>query len=70
MQTLSLHAQPEGRWWQAWDICPAAMRLDRFFPLVRVLLIWDNLAGHCSRDLVQWCAEHSILLLSTPCAAS
>src|SRR6266702_8923885 len=49
---------------------PAADQLDRFFPPVRMLLIWDNLAGHKSHSLVQWCAEHGILLLSTPSAGS
>src|SRR5579859_2471540 len=57
---------PEGRRWQDWDIYPAAEQLDRFFPPVQVLLILDNLAGHKSYPLVQWCAEHGILLLWTP----
>lgn len=61
---------PEGRRWQDWDIYPAAEQLDRFFPPVRVLLIWDNLAGHKSYSIVQWCAEHGVLLLSTPNAGS
>ena len=61
---------PEGRRWQDWDIYPAAEQLDRFFPPVRVLLILDNLAGHKSYSLVQWCAEHGILLLWTPTAGS
>ncbi len=61
---------PIGRRWQDWDIYPAADQLDRFFPPVRMLLIWDNLAGHKSHSMVQWCAEHGILLLSTPNAGS
>lgn len=61
---------PIGRRWQDWDIYPAAEQLDRFFPPVRVLLIWDNLAGHKSHNIVQWCNEHGILLLSTPNAGS
>jgi hypothetical protein len=61
---------PQGRRWQDWDIYPAAEQLDRFFPPVRVLLILDNLAGHKSYNLVQWCAEHGILLLWTPTAGS
>lgn len=61
---------PEGRYWQDWDIYPAAEYLDRFFSPVRVLLIWDNLAGHRTQSLVQWCAEHGILRLATPTAAS
>ena len=61
---------PIGRRWQDWDIYPAADQLDHFFPPVRLLLIWDNLAGHKSQSLVQWCAEQGILLLSTPNAGS
>jgi hypothetical protein len=61
---------PEGRRWQDWDIYPAAEQLDRFFPPVSMLLIWDNLAGHKSPSLTQWCAEQGILLLSTPNAGS
>ena len=60
----------EGRRWVDWDIYPGASHLDRFFPPVRVLLILDNLAGHQSHSLVQWCAERGILLLLTPCSGS
>jgi transposase len=61
---------PQGRRWQDWDIYPAAEQLDRFLPPVRMLLIWDNLAGHKSPSMTQWCSQHGILLLSTPNAGS
>jgi len=61
---------PEGRLWQDWYIYAATEQLDRSFPPVRVLLILDNLAGHKSYSFVRWCAEHGILLLSTPNAGS
>ena len=61
---------PEGRRWQDWDPFPAAEQLDRMYPPLRMLLILDNLAGHHSRDWVQWCGEHGIGLLYTPCAGS
>lgn len=35
-----------------------------------MLLVLDNLAGHRSRDFVQWCAEHGICLLYAPNAGS
>jgi transposase len=57
---------PEGRRGPDWDIYPAADQLDRFFPPVRMLLIWDHLAGHKSPSLTQCCAEHGILLLLGP----
>jgi transposase len=63
-------AVPIGRRWQDWYIYSATEQLDRSLPPVRVLLIWDNLAGHKSHSIVQWCAEHGILLLSTPNAGS
>jgi len=61
---------PEGRRWQDWDPFPAAEQLDRLYPPLRMLLILDNLAGHHSRDLLQWCGERGIGLLYTPCAGS
>ncbi|GHO50294.1 transposase [Ktedonospora formicarum] len=60
----------EGCRWQDWDFYPSADQLDRFFPPIRVLLILDNLMGHRSHDLVQWCAEHGICLFYTPNAGS
>ncbi len=61
---------PQGRRWQDWDIYPGADQIDRILPPVRMLLSWDNLAGHKSPSLTQWCAEYGILLLSTPNAGS
>jgi hypothetical protein len=37
---------------------------------VRVLLIWDNLKGHYTLELVQWCAERGIAPLYTPLGGS
>ncbi len=59
-----------GRRWADWHWQPDAAHLDRCFPPVRVLLIWDNLAGHTSYPLVHWCAERGICLLYTPLAGS
>lgn len=61
---------PTGRRWHDWDRYPAADQLDRLFPPVRMLVIWDTLAGHTSHSIVQWCAEHGMLFLSTPNAGS
>ena len=27
-------------------------------PPLRMLLVWDNLAGHCTPDMVLWLVEH------------
>jgi hypothetical protein len=66
----SSRSGPSGATLAGLGIYPAAEQLDRFFPPVRVLLVLDNLAGHKSYPLVQWCAEHGILLLWTPNAGS
>ncbi len=39
-------------------------------PPLRMLLVWDNLAGHHTRSMVQWCLEHGIVPLYTPIAGS
>lgn len=39
-------------------------------PAVRMLLVWDNLAGHHTRDLVAWLIERGIWPLYTPIAGS
>jgi hypothetical protein len=39
-------------------------------PPLRLLLIWDNLAGHLSDNLVRWLLQHGILPLYTPLSGS
>jgi hypothetical protein len=39
-------------------------------PPLRVLLVWDNLAGHYSTELVLWLFQHGILPLYTPLSGS
>lgn len=39
-------------------------------PPLRLILVWDNLAGHTSWALVVWLFEHGILPLSTPLSGS
>lgn len=39
-------------------------------PSLRVLLVWDNLAGHKSADMVVWLCEHGIMPLYTPLGGS
>jgi hypothetical protein len=35
-------------------------------PPLRLILVWDNLAGHLSTELVLWLFAHGVLPLSTP----
>lgn len=39
-------------------------------PPLRALLVWDNLAGHKSPDLVQWLCTHGVMPLYTPLGGS
>jgi hypothetical protein len=39
-------------------------------PPLRLILIWDNLAGHRSPDLVHWLFAHGIMPLYTPLSGS
>jgi hypothetical protein len=39
-------------------------------PPLRLLLIWDNLAGHLSWPIVRWLLRHGILPLYTPLSGS
>ena len=39
-------------------------------PPLRMLLIWDNLAGHSTPEMVLWLFRHGIMPLSTPLSGS
>jgi hypothetical protein len=41
-----------------WDPRPEPERSP-----VRLVLIWDNLSGHKSHEIVRWCVERGIVLL-------
>lgn len=59
-----------GRRWSDWDWHDDATTKDTTLPPVRLLLVWDNLAGHKTPAFVQWCWERGILLLYTPLGGS
>ena len=52
------HCQ-QGETWLGWKLS------DRY-PPVRMILVWDNLAGHRSDPIVTWLFEHGIMPLYTP----
>ncbi len=58
------------RGWGRWDWPPDRHLLDAHLPPIRVIVVLDNLKGHHSYALVQWCAERGILLLHTPVGGS
>ena len=39
-------------------------------PPLRILLVWDNLAGHLTPDLLGWLFEHGVMPLYTPLGGS
>jgi len=63
-----------GRRWSDWDWEPSDLeRLglqEEALPPVRMTLIWDNLAGHHTPDMVRWCLERGIAPLYTPLGGS
>jgi transposase len=59
-----------GRRWADWDWHPDAATWDGHLPPLRVLLIWDNLRGHLTPDLLVWCLWRGILPLYTPLSGS
>src|SRR3954470_8436981 len=58
----------------AWAVWQAGLTLP--FPLphalppLRLLLVWDNLTGHKTPDLVLWLCEHGVMPLYTPVGGS
>jgi hypothetical protein len=60
-----------GTRWRDWRWDGAADPVgEAQLPALRVLLIWDNLAGHHSPAMVDWCVRQGILPLYTPIAGS
>lgn len=58
------------RRWADWDWPADSGLLDAHLPPIRVIVVLDNLKGHHTYSLVQWCAERGILLLHTPVGGS
>jgi hypothetical protein len=57
--------------WQAWQAgLSLPIPLPEKLPPLRMLLIWDNLRGHHTPDLVQWLVAQGIMPLYTPLGGS
>jgi hypothetical protein len=54
--------------WQAGLAMPFTLPHD--LPPLRLLLVWDNLAGHKTPDLVLWLCAHGVMPLDTPVGGS
>jgi hypothetical protein len=57
--------------WHHWrDGLTVTFTLPEDLPPLRLLLVWDNLKGHQTPELMQWLCEHGILPLYTPLSGS
>ena len=63
---LPADALPAVRRWETWLAAPASAPL----PPIRLILIWDNLAGHKTPTLVQWLHQQGSVPLYTPLSGS
>lgn len=59
------------RRWKRWqEGLAVTITLPEELPPLRMLLVWDNLTGHDSVDLVLWLFAHRIMPLFTPLGGS
>jgi hypothetical protein len=57
--------------WREWqDGLTQPITLPDKLPRLRMLLIWDNLAGHSTPEMVLWLFSHGIMPLYTPLRGS
>jgi DDE superfamily endonuclease len=58
--------RPEAARWQTW----LGHEPREPLPALRMILIWDNLAGHLSWSIVHWLFQHGVMPLYTPISGS
>lgn len=57
--------------WAVWqEGLTEPFTLPAELPLLRALLVWDNLAGHKTPELVYWLCAHGVMPLYTPLGGS
>ena len=57
--------------WQTWQQgLKIPITLPAALPALRLLLVWDNLAGHLTPALVVWLFAHGVMPFYTPLGAS
>lgn len=57
--------------WQRWrEGLTLTFTLPEQLPPLRMLLVWDNLIGHQTPELMVWLCEHGVLPLYTPLSGS
>jgi transposase len=57
--------------WEVWqDGLTECFTLPERLPPLRMLLVWDNLAGHKTAEMVVWLYQHGVMPLYTPLGGS
>ena len=57
--------------WEAWQAgLTGRFTLPAELPPLRLLLVWDNLTGHKTPELVRWLCAHGVMPLYTPLGGS
>jgi hypothetical protein len=57
--------------WQRWQQgLTQPVTLPKLLPPLRMLLVWDNLTGHHTPDMVLWLMEQGVMPLFTPLGGS
>ena len=68
---VPLDGEQNRRLWQAWQAgLTVHFTLPHDLPRLRLLLIWDNLTGHKTPEMVLWLCRHGIMPLYTPLGGS
>jgi DDE superfamily endonuclease len=76
LATLPVSAAPPDaavtrRAWEAWqDGLAERFTLPAELPPLRMLPVWDNLAGHKTAEMVVWLCRHGVMPLYTPLGGS
>ena len=66
-----LDAETNRELWKTWQAgLSQPISLPQELPVLRMLLIWDNLRGHYTPELVLWLFAHGIMPLYTPLGGS
>ena len=64
--TVAAAERPSAAQWATW----LGHEPRSALPPLRVLLVWDNLAGHLSWTIVDWLFQHGVMPLYTPISGS
>lgn len=70
VSAVSDHAVNRAQWQRWQEGLSEKFTLLEELPPLRLLLIWDNLAGHKTPELVCWLMRHGIMPLYTPLGGS